>query len=213
MILAGDIGGTKCNIALMDKAGLGVRARGAFPSPSSTVRQSRVHATSTNHRRFLAARASTFPVRLARRIARCGLRRCRPGDGRSVHITNLGWGLDAETLERQLGTPHVVLAQRSGGHWLFPAVASPRSFARSMQGRQRPRARRRYRRRHRTRRSHTRWNGSRYMVAPSEGGHCDFAPRTEREIELLRYLKNPATYVSFELVLSGRGFLRHCTNF
>src|SRR5207245_3959567 len=51
------------------------------------------------------------------------------------------------------------------------------------------------------------WNGSRYIVAPSEGGHADFAPRTEKEIELLRYLKTMYKFVSFELVVSGRGFL------
>jgi glucokinase len=51
------------------------------------------------------------------------------------------------------------------------------------------------------------WNGNRYIVSPSEGGHADFAPRTEREIELLRYLKTMHPYVSFELVVSGRGFL------
>src|SRR5437879_13506392 len=51
------------------------------------------------------------------------------------------------------------------------------------------------------------WNGSRYIVAPSEGGHADFAPRTEKEIELLRYLKTMYKFVSFELIVSGRGFL------
>ena len=50
------------------------------------------------------------------------------------------------------------------------------------------------------------WNGSRYVVAPSEGGHCDFAPRTEKEIELLRHMKKANGPVSFEMVLSGRGF-------
>lgn len=51
------------------------------------------------------------------------------------------------------------------------------------------------------------WNGSRYIVMPSEGGHADFAPRTEQEIELLRYLKTLHEFVSFELIVSGRGFL------
>jgi glucokinase len=51
------------------------------------------------------------------------------------------------------------------------------------------------------------WNGNRYVVMPSEGGHTDFAPRTEREIELLRYLKTLHKFVSFELIVSGRGFL------
>jgi glucokinase len=50
------------------------------------------------------------------------------------------------------------------------------------------------------------WNGVRYVVASSEGGHADFAPRTEREIELLRHMKKSHEFVSVELILSGRGF-------
>jgi glucokinase len=50
------------------------------------------------------------------------------------------------------------------------------------------------------------WNGDRYVVASSEGGHTDFAPRTEREIELLRHMKKSYEFVSVELILSGRGF-------
>jgi glucokinase len=41
----------------------------------------------------------------------------------------------------------------------------------------------------------------------SEGGHADFAPRNEREIELLRYLqKHFGSHISNERVLSGPGF-------
>jgi glucokinase len=50
------------------------------------------------------------------------------------------------------------------------------------------------------------WDGNRHVVASTEGGHTDFAPRTEQEIELLRYMKKHDEYVSVELILSGRGF-------
>ena len=50
------------------------------------------------------------------------------------------------------------------------------------------------------------WDGRRYTVTPTEGGHCDFAPRTDQEIELLRYMKEIEEPVSFEMVLSGHGF-------
>ena len=33
------------------------------------------------------------------------------------------------------------------------------------------------------------WDGQQYHPLASEGGHCDFAPRTDQEIELLRYLR------------------------
>jgi glucokinase len=50
------------------------------------------------------------------------------------------------------------------------------------------------------------WDGGKYVIANSEGGHVDFAPRTEQEIELLRYMKKDNEFVSVELILSGRGF-------
>ena len=39
----------------------------------------------------------------------------------------------------------------------------------------------------------------------TEGGHTDFAPRNEIEIELFRYLKNIYGHVSYERILSGMG--------
>ena len=47
---------------------------------------------------------------------------------------------------------------------------------------------------------------SRYRIVPSEGGHSDFAPHTEQQIELLRFMKRRYLQVSWELILSGRGF-------
>ncbi len=49
------------------------------------------------------------------------------------------------------------------------------------------------------------WDGARYHPMPSEGGHCSFAPTSDLEIELLRYLRAQYTHVSYERVLSGMG--------
>ncbi|MBX2991292.1 MAG: glucokinase [Bacteroidetes bacterium] len=49
------------------------------------------------------------------------------------------------------------------------------------------------------------WTGSRYQALPSEGGHTDFAPRNETEIELLRFLLKKYKRVSYERVISGMG--------
>jgi len=50
------------------------------------------------------------------------------------------------------------------------------------------------------------WDGTRYRALPSEGGHADFAPTTDDEIELLRFLrKKHGGHVSYERVLSGDG--------
>jgi len=46
-----------------------------------------------------------------------------------------------------------------------------------------------------------------YHVLPSEGGHADFAPVTDLEIELLKYLSTKFEHVSYERVLSGPGLV------
>ena len=40
----------------------------------------------------------------------------------------------------------------------------------------------------------------------SEGGHADFGPRDNMEIELLKYLQSKYGHVSYERILSGHGF-------
>ncbi len=45
----------------------------------------------------------------------------------------------------------------------------------------------------------------RYLILDSEGGHCDFSPRTELEMELLRFLTGKFGRTSIERVLSGPG--------
>ncbi len=52
------------------------------------------------------------------------------------------------------------------------------------------------------------WDGEKYQVAPAEGGQADFAPRTEREIQLLSHLRVQLPQVSCEEIVSGRGFRR-----
>jgi glucokinase len=50
------------------------------------------------------------------------------------------------------------------------------------------------------------WNGHQHIPYPSEGGHADFAPRNEDEIDLLRFLKQKYNgRISWERVISGMG--------
>ena len=50
-------------------------------------------------------------------------------------------------------------------------------------------------------------SGGRFLVGATEGGHCDYAPRNEEEIQLLRYLMGRFGHVSVERVLSGPGLV------
>jgi len=52
------------------------------------------------------------------------------------------------------------------------------------------------------------WDGSRYIPVPSEGGHTDFAPISEIELDLFAFLKKRYGHVSYDLICSGRGLPR-----
>jgi glucokinase len=49
------------------------------------------------------------------------------------------------------------------------------------------------------------WDGSKYIAHGSEGGHSDFAPTDERQIRLLQYLLPRLGHVGVERVCSGIG--------
>jgi len=51
------------------------------------------------------------------------------------------------------------------------------------------------------------WDGSRHHVFASEGGHTDFSPQGELQIELLRFLQKRFGHVSFERIVSGPGLV------
>jgi glucokinase len=46
-----------------------------------------------------------------------------------------------------------------------------------------------------------------FISHASEGGHCDFAPSTPLELDLLAYLQDEIGHVSYELVCSGIGIV------
>ncbi len=51
------------------------------------------------------------------------------------------------------------------------------------------------------------WDGNRHQVFACEGGHADFAPQGDLQIELLRFLEARYGHVSYERVLSGPGLV------
>jgi glucokinase len=51
------------------------------------------------------------------------------------------------------------------------------------------------------------WDGSRHHVFACEGGHTDFAPQGDLQIELLRFLVKRFGHVSYERILSGPGLV------
>src|SRR5882724_12921920 len=51
------------------------------------------------------------------------------------------------------------------------------------------------------------WDGSKHHVFACEGGHADFAPRTQLEVELFNYLHTRFGHVSYERIVSGPGLV------
>jgi glucokinase len=202
VILAGDLGGTKCNLALIEQSGraFNILFRHHYASQS----YSNFAAMLTD---FLGDSRDVLAKSEGGKVSAAGFGVAGPVIGGSVHLTNLGWHLERAALQQQLGTQHVALLNdlEATGYclpWLVPeelcvinaGTASPQATcvliaAGTGLGE-----------------AILRWGGERYVVEPSEGGHCDFAPRTDQEIALLQFMKRNPGPVSFELILSGRGF-------
>jgi glucokinase len=199
MILAGDIGGTKVHLALYDFEGGRLK----------TVREQRFAAQEfvaldAVVERFLADDANHQSER-GEIVAACF--GC-PGpvrDGR-LKLTNLPWTLDARDLARSLAIEHIFLINdlEANGYGIpelasesvlplheYEAVVGHRGLIAAGTG---------------LGEALLIWDGKAHRPIASEGGHCDFAARTDREIALLEYLRRKLHgRVSWERVVSGMG--------
>jgi glucokinase len=189
MLLAGDVGGTKTALALVECGS--IVERQVFPSADFPSLEAVVGS-------FLGERAS--------RISRACFGIAGPVVDDTCRATNLRWVVEARGVERSLGLPRVRLVNDfhalAEGIPLLPAsdlailndapsdprgpwalIGAGTGLGEAMVVR----------------------NGSGYEVIASEGGHSDFAPRNELEIELLRFLLKRHARVSYERVVSGPG--------
>jgi glucokinase len=192
MILAGDVGGTKVDLALYD-----------FTNGKLTYTRDKIYRARDYSgleaivKEFLASEevtAACFGV---------------PGpvrDGR-LRLTNLPWTLDSHELSAGLGIEHVFLINdlEANGYGVAeladgqiytlnegdPSQIGNRALLAAGTG---------------LGQCFLVWNGHRHIPYPSEGGHADYAPRNEDEIDLLRFLKQKYDgRISFERVVSGQG--------
>jgi len=202
VILAGDIGGTKCNLALYEIQGASHRKivhqryeSREFPTFDEIISK------------FLFESRSASKEAKTVEIEAAGFGVAGPVIDQRVKATNLPWIVDRAVLANQLGTQHVVLVNDLEATGYSLPLLAPSELSSLNQGVPSPQSAQAlvaagtglgeailF------------WDGSQYVVAGSEGGHADFAPRTEQEIELLRYMKRFHEFVSVELILSGRGF-------
>lgn len=193
MILAGDIGGTHTRIAIFEPA-----ADGALKMLLERVYPSREH-------KSLDEIVSLFLSNEKVTIDRACFGIAGPVLHGRVSTPNLAWVVDALELAKQIGIQAVWLindlqAHASGIDDLAPGdfvalnkvdgTAGNGALIAAGTG---------------LGEAGLYWDGSRRRGFPCEGGHADFAPRNDLEIELLRYLLAKFGRVSYERVLSGPG--------
>ncbi len=192
MILAGDVGGTKTQLALFEP---GARARA--PAHSAKL-ASHGHAS-------LAALVREFVDPLGARPARAVFGIAGPVVGGRCEATNLPWivsepemsaALDGAkvTLMNDLEATAWGLEQLDASDLVTLQPGEPHAGNRALIA------------------AGTGlgeallvWNGSRWRPSASEGGHADFGARDPLEDELLLWLRAAHGRVSYERILSGRG--------
>ncbi len=193
MILAGDIGGTSARLALFE-----IR-NDALSSVVERTYRSREHGG-------LREIVSKFVAEHRRVIEHASFGIAGPVINGRVNTPNLPWVVDAQDLAQELGLEATGLlndleanaygvAALSAGDLVVlnegaPDAAGNAAVISAGTG---------------LGEAGLYWDGKRHHPFAGEGGHADFAPRNETEIELLRYLLRLHERVSYERVLSGPG--------
>jgi glucokinase len=203
MILAGDIGGTKCNLAILREASANVLEL-VFQRRYATRDFSRFEDLVNHFRQAAEAESSDLGTRI--RGAGFGVAGAVV-EGR-LHANNLPWDLNLAELSRNLDLQHdsmVLLNDVVATAWSLDKLPA-KDLAVVNQGVLQPNA---------TRalmavgtglgEAFLFWDGQKYRVQPSEGGLAGFSPRTDREIRLCSFLKERLPQFCCEDVLSGRG--------
>jgi glucokinase len=192
MILAGDVGGTKVHLALYDfvNGKLQYSRDERFPAKEYSGLEEIVKEFLGAHKVTAACFGVPGPVR----------------DGR-LRLTNLPWTLDSRELSVSLAITHVFLINdlEANGYGVAELSADQiytlsegdasqignRALIAAGTG---------------LGEGLLIWNGRSHTPYPSEGGHADYAPRNEDEIDLLRFLKQKYNgRISQERVVSGTG--------
>lgn len=191
MLLAGDVGGTKTNLAIYDtQHGLTPLIEATFKSASYPS---------------LKAIAAEFLSDAGIHVERAVLGVPGPVVGGQCSVTNLPWSVSEVALQEALGLEQVkILNDLEATAYGLPQLGEQDLFTLNEA----------------PVRSGTMaiiapgtglgeavlvYHNGHYVAIPSEGGHTDFGPTNLFEIEMLRYFMGKFRHVSYERVCSGRG--------
>jgi len=200
LILAGDIGGTKTLLQIA-----------TFESGKKTILDEKRYVSADYD--DLTDMVSEFLAEVIKQRGTVALHSAcfgiaGPVSGRQGWVTNLPWELDADKMEGALGIPKVRLINdfAAVGYGLealgpddlvelqagSPAAQAPCALIGAGTG---------------LGQGILVWQDDHYEVMASEGGHCDFAPVDDEQIELLAWLIEKFGHVSYERVCCGRGLV------
>jgi len=201
MILAGDVGGTKIHLALYGFEGGRLKPvrDELFPAHQFTSLDAVV-------KKFLADEAGIIqPEQIAAACFGC------PGPVRNgrIQLTNLPWMLDQHDLAHATGVQHIFLINDLEANGYGIPELAPEQVATLHEGDAGAVGNRGLIS------AGTGlgealliWEGHAHRPVASEGGHCDFAPRSDREVALLRYLRDKLNVPPEKFVVA----MSHCGN-
>jgi glucokinase len=194
VILAGDIGGTKTNLGIFDV------------QQEKLVRVADKRYPSREHKGLEEIVADFVGVTQAK-VTAASFGIAGPVVDNRVRAGNLPWIVDGATMAKQLGLGRVRLMNDLEAaafgisvmgpgdletlHVGVPAPQAPRVVIAAGTG---------------LGEAILFWDGTKHIPTATEGGHADFAPHTDQQAELWKFIKARSEFVSNELILSGRGF-------
>src|SRR5262245_22749890 len=193
MLIAGDIGGTKTELAIYSAKG----------GPHSPLAENRFRSADYPSLQVMIAE---FLAQVKMSVDVASFDVAGPVIDGHVKTTNLPWVMDESTLARDLNIKSVHLMNDLEAVARSIPVLRPSDVVTLHAGQPVPKGpiaviapgtglgE-----------SFLTWDGERYQAHSSEGGHSDFAPTDERQIGLLGYLLPRFGHVGFERVCSGIG--------
>jgi glucokinase len=194
VILAGDIGGTKTNLGMFDVQ------QGKLDRVAEKRYPSREH-------KGLEEIVADFVSVSGIKATAAGFGIAGPVVDNRVRTGNLPWVVDGAIMAKQLGLERVRLMNDLEAAAFGISVMGPTDLETLHEGVSAPQAPRvviaagtglgeaiLF------------WDGTKHIPTATEGGHADFAPHTDQQVDLWKFIKARSEFVSNELILSGRGF-------
>lgn len=191
-IIAGDVGGTKTLLRCVEADGRVSRAErydsNAWSTFEEMVRVFREMPGGTVHSACFAVAGPVY--------------------GGRAEVTNVGWRMSEEELQRELGIARVLLVNDFYAVAVGVPLLGPGDLISLQKGRRDPAApiaivgagtglgE-----------AIVTWDGVRHRVVPTEGGHADFGPQDEEQARLFVHLHRLHGHVSWERVVSGTGLV------